>query len=432
MAKNCSAALEAHLKGNVTTTCTCWKVTRTDGIVLGFTDHVRDVTFDGMSFVAASGYTRSAISSNASLAVDNVDIEGLITGAGITEEDCRAGIYDYAEVEVFMINYRDLTMGKLILRRGKLGELTLKDGIFTSEIRGVVQALTRNFMEVVTYDCPLEFGGPACGVDISQWTQEGTVTTVISPRREFNTDLTQPSSYWQGGEVTFTSGAANGRTMEVKASGLPNNVAYSFSSWVLFKDNVQFVSATPSRVVETGPLGNITFSGVLSFWHEGTTASMRHINMRWEYRVYGSGDAWTVGPSVVSTTPGGGQGTTSLGSINLAGALTGLLAETRYEVRIMGKTQVSSSADWVHLTGAALATPDIATGVDNVFGVITLFLPMNWDIAVGDTFTITRGCDKTPETCKSFANYKNYGGFPDVPGMDAILKTPDYRESEVD
>lgn len=46
---------------------------------------------------------------------------------------------------------------------------------------------------------------------------------------------------------------------------------------------------------------------------------------------------------------------------------------------------------------------------------------MQHPIAVGDTYTIRAGCDKTLETCKTrFNNVINYRGFPHVPGVDRL------------
>lgn len=56
-----------------------------------------------------------------------------------------------------------------------------------------------------------------------------------------------------------------------------------------------------------------------------------------------------------------------------------------------------------------------------------------WDallhpIQIGDSYTAKQGCDKASDTCKNkFNNFVNYGGFPDVPGQDQILKTPDAK-----
>lgn len=61
-------------------------------------------------------------------------------------------------------------------------------------------------------------------------------------------------------------------------------------------------------------------------------------------------------------------------------------------------------------------------------GQFTLWRPTQYPIQVGDQYEARPGCDKTPETCKTkFSNFVNYGGFPDVPGRDAISKTPDSK-----
>ena len=89
--KTISVGLAQQLAGEVTTLATCWQITRRDGVVLGFTDHVRDLDLEGVIYKAASGYTRTAIRSTADLAVDNLDVESVFSDEGITEEDLRAG-----------------------------------------------------------------------------------------------------------------------------------------------------------------------------------------------------------------------------------------------------------------------------------------------------------------------------------------------------
>ena len=59
--KALSPDLAAHLASGATTLCWCWRVVRRDGVVLGFTDHDRALTFDGTTYEAASGFTASDI-----------------------------------------------------------------------------------------------------------------------------------------------------------------------------------------------------------------------------------------------------------------------------------------------------------------------------------------------------------------------------------
>ncbi len=57
-----------------------------------------------------------------------------------------------------------------------------------------------------------------------------------------------------------------------------------------------------------------------------------------------------------------------------------------------------------------------------------LWLPMPNTIAVGDSYSVYRGCDKRFATCQSvFNNAVNFGGFPHLPGVDRALNYPDAR-----
>lgn len=58
-------------------------------------------------------------------------------------------------------------------------------------------------------------------------------------------------------------------------------------------------------------------------------------------------------------------------------------------------------------------------------GQFTLWQPLPSAAAVGDAYTATAGCDKQFATCKArFNNIVNFGGFPHIPGSDALLQTP--------
>ena len=67
------SGLRAHLAGGATTTCYCWAVARRDGVVLGFTDHDRDLSFEGVVFRADTGLTAGALQHLSGLAVDNAE-----------------------------------------------------------------------------------------------------------------------------------------------------------------------------------------------------------------------------------------------------------------------------------------------------------------------------------------------------------------------
>jgi uncharacterized phage protein (TIGR02218 family) len=56
---------------------------------------------------------------------------------------------------------------------------------------------------------------------------------------------------------------------------------------------------------------------------------------------------------------------------------------------------------------------------------LALWQAMAEAIAVGDTFTVTAGCDKRFQTCHDrFDNVVNFRGFPHIPGNDFVISYP--------
>jgi hypothetical protein len=165
--KSVSPALATHLAGTVTTLATCWRITRVDGQEFFFTDHDRDIAFEGDVYKASSGYSRTAITSDASLGVDNLDVEGVFDSEAITEQELRAGLFDQAEVRIFLVNWADPSMGALRMRRGWFGEVVLTEqGVFRTELRGLAQALAQRIGELYSPECRADLGDHRCKVPI--------------------------------------------------------------------------------------------------------------------------------------------------------------------------------------------------------------------------------------------------------------------------
>ncbi len=59
--KSLSSNLQAHLSSGATTLAWCWRLTRSDGLVFGFTDHDRPLIFEGTEFEPDSGLTAAEI-----------------------------------------------------------------------------------------------------------------------------------------------------------------------------------------------------------------------------------------------------------------------------------------------------------------------------------------------------------------------------------
>jgi uncharacterized phage protein (TIGR02218 family) len=213
-----SANLKAHLQGDTLTICTLWKIVRADAQVFGFTDHTRDIDSVGVIYKAATGHTPSSIKTTSNLAVDNLEVQSVLDSETITEPDIQAGIWDYAEVTISIINYNSLGDGHMMMRSGWLGNIKTGRSNFIAELRGMTQPLQQTIGRGYAPACDAVLGDARCGVALASYTVAGEVTSVTSGRIFTDTARTEANGYYDGGLVTWTSGDNDTYRMEVKTS----------------------------------------------------------------------------------------------------------------------------------------------------------------------------------------------------------------------
>lgn len=219
MSKAVSAALKAHMAGSTTTLAHCWLVTRGDNIVYGFTDCDIDLLIGGISYKAKTGFIASANKTSAQLNVDNLEVQGMFSSDALTERDLMAGLWDFAQIQLFIVNYRDLTMGLMYLRRGWLGQVNTTQTGFITELRGLMQKLQQKTGRSYLAACDVDLGDSKCKINLATFpngTVTGSITSVTSGRVFADSALTQADDWFGAGVITFTSGSNNGISMELK------------------------------------------------------------------------------------------------------------------------------------------------------------------------------------------------------------------------
>jgi uncharacterized phage protein (TIGR02218 family) len=213
---NLNTTLKNHLAQEVTTLAICWRITRRDGISQGFTTHDSNLRFENLTYLSAPGISSTAVSSQLNLAVDNLEIEGVLSHESILEEDIRAGLYDDAEITVLLVNYANVEAGTLTLKRGWFGEVTLKDQAFVVEVRGLHEVLQRTIGEVYTPTCRAILGDSRCKKDLAAFTHSGSITMIKNAGQFADASTLQAAGYFDYGLVTFTSGNNQGIRREIK------------------------------------------------------------------------------------------------------------------------------------------------------------------------------------------------------------------------
>ena len=226
------SALQAHLDARVTTLCRCYRIERHDGVVLGFTDHDRTLAFDGTVFEPTDGLDATEDVLGTGFAIGGLEVTGALTSERLDPDDLSAGLFDHAEVTVYLVNWSTPTERHL-LRVGRLGEITREDGTFRAEIRGLAAALDEAKGRTFRPTCDADLGDARCGVDLTDPDMRGTGTaTVASDRRRFSASgLAGFAKGWfDRGLLRWTSGANAGRAVEVRTHRRSGAIAV-FDLW---------------------------------------------------------------------------------------------------------------------------------------------------------------------------------------------------------
>lgn len=231
--KTLPPGLQAHLDSGATTLAWCWRVIRRDGIVFGFTDHDHDVTFDGTTFEAASGFTGTDIHQSIGLSIDNLDVTGALQSDRLNEADLAAGQFDDARIEIWRVNWTE-TDQRLLMMTGSIGEVKRGETAFTAELRSLSHYLDQSQGRTFQFACDATLGDARCTVDLDDPAYKGSgQVSAASAAYAFSASglETFADGWFTGGLLTWTSGANDGRSMEVKRHRLKEGGLVEIELW---------------------------------------------------------------------------------------------------------------------------------------------------------------------------------------------------------
>jgi uncharacterized phage protein (TIGR02218 family) len=220
--RSISTDFQDMLDGRLQTLALCVKLTRLDGTVMGFTSHDRSIKLvedddSEVTYEANSSVEPSAVRSETGVGVDNLEVVGLLRSASISEDDILRGIYDGAALEVFFVNWRDHTQGRIVLMTGVIGEVSMRTGAFTAEVRSLSQLIQQQFGELTSSLCRVrQLGDARCKVDLAPFQETHTVDEVINGYQlRFGGDA-HADDYYTYGRAVGVTGANTGYEREIK------------------------------------------------------------------------------------------------------------------------------------------------------------------------------------------------------------------------
>ena len=124
--------------------------------------------------------------------------------------------------------------------------------------------------------------------------------------------------------------------------------------------------------------------------------------------------------------------TSAATSINSVDEGLGFNNRTRFRITDSGFTSGYTSTrvrfgfvSWLTGNNAGLQSEIILDEISGSDVILTLAEYTPYEMQVGDTMTVTDGCDLLKATCRDkFSNIARHGGFPFVPTRDTQIRTP--------
>jgi hypothetical protein len=440
---------------------------------LGFTTHDQDIIYPpgagAVTYQAETGMTNSASKSGSDLSTDNLEVTAFLESDSITEADILAGKYDNSDVEVRLVNWADLSMGDVLLRKGTVGVVKMKNGIFTAELLGLTHRLTAQIGSSYGPICRATFGSGLNGIDMTSHykclfdvttiRQNASVTAVLDHHTIMPSALSPPPG--SGAAPTSSGAKFPGTVAQAHRQNDWTNLAKvtasdgQYATATLYGSNAQVNEASLLQATNFGfsvPTG-ATIVGVLAVvqrQHFAGTSAVYDDTVT----LLGTGGSadrrnaspWSPGPapSGERTVNYGGPADTwgtalTPAVVNAAGFGIQLGCECTQLPGSGADVGIDSVTMTVFYTGAGTTAPSgwfddgfmtFTSGVLSgaAFEVktwdgqnIALFLPMPVLPAVGDTFWIEPGCNKTTDCQGKYNNIVNFRGEPFIPGMDQLL-----------
>lgn len=219
--KTISAALKTGIANG--TIATFILITRKDGTLLGYSDHDKDVTYNSLVYKPSPALKKISLNLRNNAEVSNQEI--LATwNVDLDEDDLKNGLYDDALIDVFRMDYTNVSAGIIIVFRGSLGLIQWTDEGFRADIHSIMRQLQRKIGLTYTAKCrfklfqqasPISVG--ACTLNEGSFTYSTTVNTVSNNLNFAINSIGQPDDWIANGKIRFTSGLNNGVEYTIKS-----------------------------------------------------------------------------------------------------------------------------------------------------------------------------------------------------------------------
>lgn len=194
------------------------RIVASNGTTVRFVQYPHDLTMGGNTYRSDQGYQFTDYSATSSLAPSVIDIEGILTAAGIGRDEIESGIWNSAKGYVFATSWTNPTEDEEPIGKFILGEITQYDDRYVCQMMQLVDALSQSVGRSHGPLCPwtlfdetldgrvMDSRLSKCGLSIDDYKETGTVTAVTSGNVIQDTARAEAAEYFTAGAIHFTTG----------------------------------------------------------------------------------------------------------------------------------------------------------------------------------------------------------------------------------
>lgn len=212
------------LTGKLFRYATCWRIKRLDGTIFRFTEHnaLLKVLVDTSllyqagdpyeSFKSATGVSASAREAAGQLEPSNFEARGMVTSDEIKDIDLKAGLFDGAEVQEILVDWRYPWLGPFYRTYFEISYPEFTGEYWVAHCESLTSILKAPAGDVYTRQGRLK--------KTPVHTKTSEVVTILTQRRIFKTQagtLEMVENAYRYGTITWTSGANNGTKSSVRS-----------------------------------------------------------------------------------------------------------------------------------------------------------------------------------------------------------------------
>ena len=295
-----TAARLAYKASNATTDAQCVRIERVDGVILRLTDATENLVMS--KYIDRSGveqslpsdvtyvstaYTATSTASGQNFDPGTVDLDGVLSSAGVSRSDMLKGLYDQARIFVFITDYTTPVEDEEKITAGFYGESELKDGVFSTTFRSLAEVMTTRTGYSYSPMCTAKLGDSRCKVQVSAlaWVTLTSYNTTGS--RDASTGhVVKPTSqtgFYYKCIVNGTSGVSEptwpttiGVTVVDGTVTWETIAPYVLNGTVVSSaDNLHFVGTTSAQALSWWKSGKVEFT---SGTNSGVVADIKIFN----------------------------------------------------------------------------------------------------------------------------------------------------------